>query len=49
MALRVAYELLLDIERWKAMCLEERIGDAGHNPDPFVWNAFRGAPYSKNG
>lgn len=42
-ALREAYELLLDIERWKAMCLQQRMGNAGQNPEPVVWNAFRGA------
>lgn len=47
-ALREAYELLLDIERWKAMCLEDRIGNAGRNPEQLVWNAFRGALDSKN-
>jgi hypothetical protein len=47
-ALPEAYEMLLDIEWWKAMCLEERIGNAGHSPQQLVWNAFRGALDSKN-
>jgi hypothetical protein len=42
-ALREAYELLLDIEEWKAMCLQQRMGNAGQNAQPLVWNAFRGA------
>jgi hypothetical protein len=42
-ALRAAYDLLLDIEAWKAMCLQQRMGKAGHNPERTVWNAFRGA------
>ena len=42
-ALLAAYSLLLDIEEWKAMCLHDRMGNAGQNSQPAVWNAFRGA------
>jgi hypothetical protein len=41
--LRAAYDLLLDIEQWKAMCLRDRMGNAGQNPESVVWDAFRGA------
>jgi hypothetical protein len=47
-ALRSAYNLLLDIEAWKAMCLQERMGNAGRNSEQDVWNAFRGALDAKN-
>jgi hypothetical protein len=47
-ALRAAYELLLDIEQWKAMCLQDRMGNAGQNPELAVWNAFRGALLAQN-
>jgi hypothetical protein len=42
-ALDDAYSLLIQIEIWKAMCMEERIGDAEKNPKKFVWDSFRGA------
>lgn len=42
-ALLAAYTLLLDIEEWKAMCLQERMRNAGQNSQQVVWNAFRGA------
>ena len=47
-ALRSAYDLLLDIEQWKALCLHERMGNAGQNPERMVWNAFRGALDAQN-
>lgn len=47
-ALRAAYDLLLDIEEWKAMCLQQRIGNAGQNPHQLIWNAFRGALSAQN-
>ncbi len=46
--LRAAYDLLLDIEEWKAMCLQERMGNAGQNSEQTVWNAFRGALNADN-
>lgn len=47
-ALRAAYDLLLDIEEWKAMCLQQRMGNAGQNSEPAIWNAFRGALTAQN-
>lgn len=47
-ALREVYELLLDIEEWKAMCLQQRMGNAGQNKESVVWNAFRGALNAQN-
>jgi hypothetical protein len=42
-ALATAHRLLMDIEKWKAMCLKERMGNAEQNSEQAVWNAFRGA------
>lgn len=42
-ALAAAHALLVDIEKWKAMCLEERMVNAEQNSPQDVWNAFRGA------
>jgi hypothetical protein len=47
-ALRAAYDLLLDIEGWKAMCLQQRMGNAGQNNEQAIWNAFCGALAAKN-
>ena len=42
-ALAAAYALLVEIEKWKAMCLKERMGNAEQNSQQAVWNAFRDA------
>jgi len=42
-ALGAARRLLIDIEKWKAMCLHERMGNAEKNSPRDVWNAFRSA------
>jgi hypothetical protein len=42
-ALDEARKLLISIERWKAMCLRERMGNAETNPKRIVWNAFQTA------
>lgn len=42
-ALDKAQTLLISIERWKAMCIKERIGNAVKNSKRAVWEAFRGA------
>jgi len=42
-ALSAAHALLVDIEKWKAMCLKERMGNAAKNSPKEVWEAFRGA------
>jgi hypothetical protein len=47
-ALDDAYSLLIQIEIWKAMCMEERIGDAETNPKQRVWDAFRDALTASN-
>lgn len=40
-ALDQAKELLIQIEKWKAMCLRERMGNAETNPKRLIWNAFQ--------
>jgi len=42
-AQQFAQELLVDIEKWKAMCMRERMVNAIQNPPAFVWAAFYGA------
>jgi len=42
-ALNAAHVLLMDIEKWKAMCLKERMGNAEQNSSQAVWDAFCGA------
>jgi len=38
-----AYKLLIDIELWKAGCIDDLTGHAARNEPLAVWNAFRGA------
>ncbi|HEX7423134.1 MAG TPA: hypothetical protein VF311_04490 [Terriglobales bacterium] len=47
-ALSAAHTLLVDIEKWKAMCLKERMGNAAKNSPKQVWEAFRGAVDAKD-
>lgn len=47
-ALAAAHALLVEIEKWKAMCLQERMGNAQQNSQEAVWNAFRGALTAQN-
>ena len=47
-ALSAARALLVDIEKWKAMCLKERMGNAGQNSPHAVWNAFLGAALAQS-
>lgn len=42
-----AQDLLVNIEKWKAMCLKDRMGNAVQNPPERVWEAFRGALNAK--
>lgn len=42
-ALLKAYKLLIDIELWKAGCIEDLTGRAASNAPLAVWNAFREA------
>jgi hypothetical protein len=39
---------LVDIEKWKAMCLKERMGNAAKNSPRQVWEALRGAVDTKD-
>jgi hypothetical protein len=47
-ALAAAHALLVEIEKWKAMCLKERMGNAEKNSQQDVWNAFRAAVSAPN-
>lgn len=47
-ALASAHLLLVKIEKWKAMCLKERMGNAEQNSPQAVWNAFWGAVNARN-
>lgn len=47
-ALNAAHALLIDIEKWKAMCLKERMGNAERNSTQVVWDAFRDAVNARN-
>jgi hypothetical protein len=47
-ALKSAQQLLVQIEKWKAMCLKQRMGSAAQNSQRDVWTAFRGALDAKN-
>src|SRR3974390_2248355 len=42
-ALERAYRFLIDVEKWKAMCLQQRMGMAATNPIRTVWNALKEA------
>ena len=42
-ALTAAGDLLIQIEKWKAMCLKDRMGNAERNTARAVWDAFQGA------
>jgi hypothetical protein len=42
-ALASSHALLVEIEKWKAMCLKERMVNAAQNSERDVWEAFRGA------
>lgn len=41
--LQAAQDLLISIEKWKAMCLQQRMGNASTNSPSAVWSALRGA------
>src|SRR6266568_5448088 len=42
-ALSKAKDLLIRIEKWKAMCLKDRMGNAQKNSERSVWDAFQTA------
>lgn len=43
-----AYELMLEIEKWKAMCLGDRMVHGRRNSKEKVWDAFCGAVNTSN-
>jgi len=47
-ALSKAKQFLIDIENWKAGCLQTRIGNACQNSDQIIWNAIYGAANSED-
>jgi len=47
-ALAAGRDLLIDIEKWKAMCLQEQTGNAAKNSEEAVCNAFRTALEAPN-
>jgi len=36
-------EFLLEVERWKAMCIQDQTGMALRNPELLIWKAFQNA------
>lgn len=36
-------QFLLEIERWKAMCIQDQMGMASRNSEPSIWNALQSA------
>jgi hypothetical protein len=42
-ALAAAKRFIVDVEKWKADCLQDRIGNAALNTEITVWHALRGA------
>lgn len=46
LALNKAYEFILDVEKWKAGCLQQRMGNACLNTELEVWNAIYSAAQS---
>lgn len=48
LALAASHDLLMDIEKWKAMCLRERMGNAERNSERDVWDAFQSAIEAEN-
>lgn len=45
-ALNEAREFLIDVERWKAGCLKQRMGNASRNSDSQIWSAIHAAAKS---
>ena len=42
-ALSHAKRFLIEVEKWKAGCLQQRMGNAVQNSPSAIWEAFRGA------
>lgn len=47
-ALSTCKKFLLEVERWKAMCIQDQIGMASRNSELAVWTALRGTIIAKN-
>src|SRR3990172_1169908 len=47
-ALTEAKNFLIDVERWKAGCLQQRMGNAAQNRDSKIWSAFQEALSAKS-
>ena len=43
-----AKQLLIEIEKWKAMCIGERMGAAESNSTELIWESLRGAIMARN-
>jgi hypothetical protein len=46
-SLKGSKEFLIQVERWKAMCISDRMGNAERNKPKSIWNALRGALSAK--
>lgn len=42
-ALSETKRFLIEVEKWKAGCLQQRMGNAAKNSERVIWEAFRGA------
>jgi hypothetical protein len=42
-ALAEIKRFLIEVEKWKAGCLQQRMGNAAKNPEDEIWKAFQGA------
>ncbi len=47
-AMKEVRQLLIEIEKWKAGCLQQRMGNACRNSDTQIWNAINAATKSTN-
>jgi len=45
--LQVMRQLLIDIEKWKAMCIKDQMGMAATNSENDIWRAKRIAAFYK--
>lgn len=46
--LRLCYDFLIAVEKWKMMAIECRLGNASQNDEQEIYNAFRGACLKKS-
>lgn len=47
-ALQEVHHFLVEIEKWKAGCLQQRMGNASKNTDSQIWDAIHSATKSTN-